>query len=132
MPMPLPEIPESECTPQVRQLLDVLLQSRNRMRELEDDILRLRNHRSRPIVAASPLETPARPPRDPEPKRPGSAKRPKTAQLTLTDEVVVPLPVHSNNRRYACTTTRRLHSPSRSCCDAHARSPVASLVTFNN
>jgi hypothetical protein len=37
------------------------------------------------------LETPPRPPRDPEAKRPGSAKRSKTAQLTITDEVVIPL-----------------------------------------
>ena len=38
------------------------------------------------------METPPRPPRDPEVKRPGSAKRSKTVELTITEETVVPLP----------------------------------------
>src|SRR5207248_8543791 len=46
----------------------------------------------RPRIAPSALETPPRPPRDPNAKRPGSAKRSKTAQLTITEETVVRLP----------------------------------------
>jgi len=87
----LPDIPESECTPLVRQLLDVIRQLQDRVRELEDEILGLKGLKARPIIAPSPLETPARPPRDPGQKRPGSAKRLKTAQLTVTDEVIVRL-----------------------------------------
>jgi Transposase IS66 family len=87
----LPDIPESECTPLVRQLLDVIRQLQDRVRELEDEILRLKGLKTRPMIAPSPLETPPRPPRDPGQKRPGSAKRLKTAQLTVTDEVIVRL-----------------------------------------
>jgi hypothetical protein len=91
MTVPLPDISEAECTPLVRQLLDLIGHLQNRIQELEDEILRLKGLKSRPTIAPSPLETPPRPPRDPGQKRPGSAKRLKTAQLTITDEVVVPL-----------------------------------------
>jgi Transposase IS66 family len=88
---PMPDIPESECTPLVRQLLDFIRHQQNLMQELEDEILRLKGLKTRPIIAPSPLEpAPCLPP-DPGQKRPGSAKRRKTAQLTITDEVVVPL-----------------------------------------
>jgi hypothetical protein len=91
MTVPLPDISEAECTPLVRQLLDIIGHLQNRIQELEDEILHLKGLKTRPIIAPSPLETPPRPPRDPGQKRPGSAKRLKTAQLTITDEVVVPL-----------------------------------------
>jgi hypothetical protein len=89
MPLPLPDIPESECTPLVRQLLDLISRLQNHIQELEDEILRFKGLKTRPIIAPSPLEAPARPPREPGQKRPGSAKRLKTAQLTVTDEVVL-------------------------------------------
>jgi Transposase IS66 family len=91
MPLPLPDIPESECTPLVRQLLDLVGHLQGRITELEDEILRLKGLKTRPILAPSPLEIPPPPPRQPGQKRPGSAKRLKTAQLTITDEVLVPL-----------------------------------------
>src|SRR4051794_22897690 len=91
MSTPLPDIPETECTPLVRQLLDAIRQLQDHVRELEDEILRLKGLKTRPIIAPSPMETPPRPPREPGQKRPGSAKRLKTAQLIVTDEVVVPL-----------------------------------------
>jgi hypothetical protein len=86
-----PDIPESECTPLVRQLLDINRQLQIRIQELEDEILRLKGLKTRPIIAPSPLESPPRPPREPGQKRPGSAKRLKTAQLTITEETVVGL-----------------------------------------
>jgi hypothetical protein len=95
----LPDIPEAERTPLVRQLLDIIalqqeriLQLEERVHQLEDEIARLKGLKARPRIAPSALETPPGPPRDPEAKRPGSAKRPKTAQLTVTEEIVVPLP----------------------------------------
>jgi len=91
MTIPLPDIPEAECTPLVRQLLDIIRRQQDCIQQLEDEILRLKGLKTRPIIAPSPLETPPRPPRDPGQKRPGSAKRPKTSQLIITDEVVVPL-----------------------------------------
>ena len=95
----LPDIPEGELTPLVRQLLDIvalqqerILQLDERVHQLEDEIARLKGLKARPRIAPSTLERPPKPPRDPKAKRPGSAKRSKTAQLTVTDEVVVPLP----------------------------------------
>lgn len=102
----LPDIPEAECTPLVRQLLDIihLQQERiyrledqlrlqqERIRQLEDEIARLKGLKARPRIAPSALETPPRPPRDPHAKRPGSAKRSKTAGLTITEETVLRLP----------------------------------------
>src|SRR4051812_14495569 len=89
---PLPDIPESECTPLVRQLLDIVRHLQDHIQELEDEILRLKGLKTRPLIAPSPLEPPPRPPREPGQKRPGSAKRLKTAQLTITEEMVVRLP----------------------------------------
>src|SRR4051794_32298390 len=109
----LPDIPEAERTPLVQQLLDIIHLQKRRIQQLEDqvrrqqeciqrlhervhlledEIARLKGLKARPRIAPSTLETPPRPPRDPKTKRPGSAKRSKTAQLTVTDEVVVPLP----------------------------------------
>src|SRR5208283_2312904 len=91
MPLTLPEIPEAENTPLVRQLLEIIRTQQDRIQQLEDEILRLKGLKTRPVIAPSPLERPPRPPREPGQKRPGSAKRSKTAQLVITDEVVVPL-----------------------------------------
>jgi hypothetical protein len=91
MSLPLPAVPESECTPLVRQLLDLLQQQQEIIQQLRDEIAHLKGLKTRPLIAPSPLEIPPRLPRDPGRKRPGSAKRQKTAQLIITDEVVVPL-----------------------------------------
>ncbi len=102
----LPDIPEAECTPLVRRLLEIIhLQQeriyqledqvrlqRDRIQQLEDEIARLKGLKTRPRIAPSALETPRRPPRDPDAKRPGSAKRSKTGELTITEETVIPLP----------------------------------------
>src|SRR3954451_2367498 len=102
----LPDIPEAQRTPLVQQLLDIiaLQQERiqqledqirlqhERIQQLEDEIARLKGLKARPRIAPSSLETPSRPPRDPQAKRPGSAKRSKTAELTITEETVLRLP----------------------------------------
>jgi hypothetical protein len=92
MPILLPEIPEAECTPLVRLLLDIIRLQQERIQQLEDEIVRLKGLKTRPQIAPSALETPLRPPPQPDAKRPGSAKRPKTAQLALTEEVILELP----------------------------------------
>jgi hypothetical protein len=98
MPILFPDIPEAERTPLVQQLLEIIRlqqeriqQLQERVQQLEDEIARLKGLKTRPQIAPSTLETPPRPPRNPQAKRPGSAKRSKTAQLTITDEVVIPL-----------------------------------------
>jgi hypothetical protein len=95
----LPDIPEADRTPLVRQLLDIIAlqqeriqQLEERVHQLEDEIARLKGLKARPRIAPSSLEPPPRPPRDPAAKRPGSAKRSKTAHLTITEETVVRLP----------------------------------------
>jgi Transposase IS66 family len=101
-----PDIPDAERTPLVQQLLDIIHLQQQRLRQLEDriqlqqeqirrleeEITRLKGLKPRPRIAPSSLEAPRRPPRDPKAKRPGSAKRSKTAQLTITEETVVRLP----------------------------------------
>ncbi len=91
MRIPLPDIPEAERTPLVQQLLEIIHLQQERLQQLEDEIARLKGLKTRPRIAPSALETPPRPPRDPNAKRPGSAKRAKTAQLTITQEIVIPL-----------------------------------------
>jgi hypothetical protein len=95
----LPEIPEAERTPLVERLLEIIAlqqdriqQLEERIRQLEDEIARLKGLKARPRIAPSALETPPRLPRDPNAKRPGSAKRSQTAGLTITEETVVRLP----------------------------------------
>src|SRR3954469_15241152 len=94
----LPDIPEAERTPRVQQLLDIIAlqqeriqQLEERVHQLEDEIARINGLKTRPRIAPSTLEAPPRPPHDPNAKRPGSAKRSKTAQLAITDDVLVPL-----------------------------------------
>ena len=72
MQLLLPEIPGVECTPLVWRLLDIIHLQQERIKQLEDEIARLKCLKARPRIAPSALETPARPPRDPKAKRPGS------------------------------------------------------------
>src|SRR3954453_4707951 len=99
MRIALPDIPETERTPLVQQLLDIIRfqqeriqQLEERVHQLDDEIARLKGLKARPRIAPSSLETPPRPPRDPNANRPGYAKRSKTAQLTITEQTVLRLP----------------------------------------
>jgi hypothetical protein len=99
MRLVLPDIPEAERTPLVMRLVEIIglqqeriQQLEERVDQLEDEIARLKGLKARPRIAPSALETPPRPPRDPDAKRPGSDKRSKTAELTITEETVVRLP----------------------------------------
>ena len=101
MPILVPDIPEVQRTPLVEQLLDIIAlqqeriqQLEERIQQLQDEIARLKGLKTRPRIAPSTLESPPRPPRDPNAKRPGSAKRSKTAQLTITEDIVVRLVDH--------------------------------------
>jgi Transposase IS66 family len=84
----------------VEALLGVIRAQQDRLRELEetvqqlrDEIAILKGQKPRPAIAPSRLEQPApRPPLAEGQKRPGSQKRPKNAQLTMTQEIRIAFP----------------------------------------
>ena len=73
----------------MRQLVEIIRSQQERIQQLEDEIARLKGPKTRPVIAPSRLETPPRKPPAPGRKRPGSDKKSKTAQLTITTEEVV-------------------------------------------
>ena len=86
------DIPPEQRTPLVEALLAVIHAQQDRIRELEetvqmlrDEIAILKGEKPRPQIAPSRLEQ-RPPPRAEGQKRPGSEKRPKNAQLTITRE----------------------------------------------
>jgi hypothetical protein len=92
MKIDLPDITEAECTPLVGRLLEIIQQLQARTQQLEEEVARLKGLPPRPPMGPSPLERPT-PPRanEGQPKRPGSAKRPQNAHLTIPREVILPL-----------------------------------------
>jgi len=100
MKFQLPPIPDAERTPLVEALLAIIdgqqqriLQLEETVQQLRDEMAILKGEKPRPKIAPSQLEQPPpKPPLSAGQKRPGSAKRSKNAQLTITDEVLVPFP----------------------------------------
>jgi hypothetical protein len=95
----LPEILPEQRTPLVDALLDLVRQLLDHNRQLEetvqqlrDEIAVLKGQKPRPQIQPSRLETPKpKAPAAEGDKRPGSAKRPKTTELTIHRE----LPLHA-------------------------------------
>jgi hypothetical protein len=93
MKLELPEIRPEERTPLVEALLAIIRQLADRVAELEqtnqelrDEIARLKGLKPRPDIKPSVLEsTKPKTERKEGEKRPGSAKRPKTAELKIHD-----------------------------------------------
>jgi hypothetical protein len=95
--MELPPIPPEERTPLVESLLAFLYHLQDHVRQLEetvqqlrDEIAVLKGQRPRPQIAPSRLESSAPQPRREGSQRPGSAKRPKNAQLVIAEEIRLP------------------------------------------
>jgi len=93
MKLELPEIGPEERTPLVELLLAIIRQLADRVAELEqtnqqlrDEIARLKGQKPRPDIKPSVLEAAPKSQRQEGDKRPGSAKRPKTAELTIHRE----------------------------------------------
>jgi Transposase IS66 family len=93
MKIELPEIRSEELTPLVQVLLAIIRQLADRVAELEqvdqqlrDEIARLKGQKPRPDIKPSVLEAAPKTERKEGDKRPGSAKRPKTAELTIHRE----------------------------------------------
>jgi len=98
MKLELPEIPPEELTPVVEMLLAIIRQLADRVAALEqinqqlrDAIARLKGQKPRPDIKPSVLEAAPKSKRQEGDKRPGSAKRPKLAELTIHREE----PVHA-------------------------------------
>jgi hypothetical protein len=93
MKIELPEIPPAERTPLVEALLAIIRHLADRVAEFEqiiqqlrDEIARLKGQKPRPDIKPSVLEAAPKTERKEGDKRPGSAKRPKTAELTIHRE----------------------------------------------
>jgi Transposase IS66 family len=93
MKIELPEIPPEERTPLVEALLAIIRHLADRVAQLEqinqqlrDEIARLKGQKPRPDIKPSVLEAAPKTEGKEADKRPGSAKRPKTAELTIHRE----------------------------------------------
>lgn len=88
------EVPEEERTPLVDRLLRMVEEQQAEIRALRDEIARMKGLPRRPAIRPSTLNA-----SHPDPshkkkrrgKRPGSAKRQKTAELTIHETIPVPL-----------------------------------------
>jgi hypothetical protein len=93
----LPDIAPEERTPLVVTLLEIIAQLREEIQQLRDEIAILKGQKPRPKIRPSQLEQPTPPSQSTETtdpktkKRPGSDKRSKNAQLTIHNEVIVPV-----------------------------------------
>ncbi len=100
MKIELPPISAGERTPLVECLLAILDAQQQRIQQLEETVLQLRDEiailkgqKPRPQIAPSTLETPpTKPPRPDGEKRPRSAKRSKSAAFLTPIDVTVPFP----------------------------------------
>lgn len=88
-----PPIPERERTPVVTALLEIVQLQQERIQALADEIARLKGNKGKPDIKPSPLEKPPPSQAQPNPgQRPGSAKRSKTAGLTIHETKVLKAP----------------------------------------
>ncbi len=116
--MELPEIPLEERTPLVESLLGIIRQLLDRVQQLEesnqqlrDEIARLKGQKPRPEIKPSVLEAKPKAESKEGGKRPGSAKRPKTAELTIHHEVLLHpegLPVGATLKGYESSVVQEL------------------------
>jgi hypothetical protein len=117
--MELPAIPDAERTPLVEALLAIIDQQQQHIQRLEetvgnlrDEIALLKGEKPRPKIAPSRLQAP--PPKPPPAaghKRPGSAKRAKTASFVNPVEVKIPFPdppLDSTSKGYEEYTVQEL------------------------
>jgi hypothetical protein len=119
MNLELPAIPAEERTPLVESLLAIIRVQQDRIQQLEetvqqlrDEIARLKGQKPRPDIQPSRLETTQPKAAVPQGnKRPGSAKRPKTAELRIDREVPLhleDLPVGATFRGFEAYVVQEL------------------------
>jgi len=119
MKLELPDIPAAERTPLVESLLAIIRLQQDRIGQLEqtvqqvrDEVALLQGQKPRPDIKPSLLEAPtSQTAALPGSKRPGSAKRPKTAELAIHQEVALHpegLPVGATFRGYESYVVQEL------------------------
>jgi Transposase IS66 family len=119
MKIELPEIPPEDRTPVVEALLGIIRQLLDRVGQLEethqqlrDEVAKLKGQKPRPDIKPSLLETTKPKTEEGEGgKRPGSTKRPKTAELYIHQEVPlhpVDLPVGATFRCFEAYVVQEL------------------------
>jgi hypothetical protein len=97
----VPEIAQSEITPIVSQLLDLIRDIKADNQRLYDEIAKLKGHKPKPAIRPSEMEQATGPGRstDESGKRPGSAKRKKTRYLEIhVTEIIAPAHVPEGSR----------------------------------
>jgi hypothetical protein len=84
----IPKIPDEQKSELVVLLLEVIGQQGEIIQELKDEIARLKGHNPRPQITPSKLEQAKKGESkgDEKKRRPGSDKRPKSAELTIHEE----------------------------------------------
>jgi Transposase IS66 family len=119
MTLELPDIPAAERTPLVESLLAIIRIQQDRIGQLEetvqqlrDEVALLKGQKPRPDLKPSRLESvPPKTAGQEGHKRPGSAKRPKTAELTIHHEVPLhpkDLPAGATFRGYEAYVVQEL------------------------
>ncbi len=111
----IPDVPEEERTPVVVELLEICHRLRELVQGLRDEIAELKGHKPKPNIRPSRLEEDCRSKEEDEGKstgkRAGSAKRPKTRELTIHETRVVKaefVPVGSRFKGYEDFTVQEL------------------------
>ncbi len=100
----IPEVPEAERTPAVMALIEVSHQLRELVQALYDEVARLKGLKPKPMIRPSRLEkdTNANTNKDrpaSDGKRPGSAKRSKTKELTIHEtKLILPQSIPPGSR----------------------------------
>lgn len=93
-PIPkVPPIPERERTPVVVALLEIIQLLQERLQAQADEIARMKGNKGKPDIKPSSLEKDSGGQPTPNPgQRPGSAKRSKTAEITIHETKVLKAP----------------------------------------
>ncbi len=133
MKLALPEVPPEQRTPLVDSLLALVQQLLDRVEQLEatnqrlqDEIAVLKGQKPRPTIRPSQLEATPPPPRPEGSPRPGSDKRSKNSQLTITEDVLVlleddELPPGAIFKDYESFVVQELKIEGRTTCYWRAR-----------
>jgi hypothetical protein len=125
---PVPIIAQSEITPLISQLLDIVRGQAAELQKLKDEIARLKDLKAKPEVKPSGLDKNTKPKSSEDGKRPGSAKRPKTAGLEIHEEKVIQpefIPENSVFKGYTEFVVQDLKIRSHNICYRLARYETA-------